>query len=177
MMSSTPIPDSCLEHQVQRDGLHTTPFREDLEEENPEVPPTPIQITSLILQGINLQSLLLVLTRQSNPPLKKRHHNVKEPDPFSGGSPDELCVFIFQYQIYFWACEGEFAIDTGKIFFAISYLRGVALDYFEPFINKLDPHQSLDFLEDWSVFVQKLYNIFGSYSPEDDDENAIVAIC
>jgi len=31
-------------------------------------------------------------------------------------------------------------------------------------------------LEDWSAFVQKLSNLFGSYSPEDDDENAIIAI-
>ena len=62
------------------------------------------------------------------------------------------------------------------MFFAISYLRGVALDYFEPFINEPDPYQNLDFLEDWTAFVQKLSNIFGSYSPEDDDEDAIVAI-
>ena len=31
-------------------------------------------------------------------------------------------------------------------------------------------------MEDWSAFVQKLSNLFGSYSPEDDDEDAIVAI-
>ena len=62
------------------------------------------------------------------------------------------------------------------MFFAISYLRGAALDYFEPFINELDPYQYLDFLEDWSAFVQKLSNVFGSYSPEDDNEDAIVAI-
>jgi len=36
--------------------------------------------------------------------------------------------------------------------------------------------QSFDFLEDWSAFVQKLSNIFGSYSPEDDNEDAIVSI-
>ena len=63
-----------------------------------------------------------------------------------------------------------------KIFFAISYLRGIALDYFEPFINELDPLQNFDFLEDWNVFVQKLSNIFGSYIPEDDDKDAIATI-
>jgi len=36
--------------------------------------------------------------------------------------------------------------------------------------------QSFDFLEDWSAFVQKLSNIFGSYSPEDDNEDTIVLI-
>jgi len=95
---------------------------------------------------------------------------------FSGGTPDDLHAFIFQCQIYFRACEGDFKEDSEKIYFAISYLRGIALDYFEPYINEPDPTQSLDFLEDWSAFVQKLSNIFGSYSPEDDDEDAIVAI-
>jgi len=52
----------------------------------------------------------------------------------------------------------------------------VALDYFEPFINKAKAYQNFDFLEDWSAFVQKLSNLFGSYSLEDDDEDAIVAI-
>jgi len=95
---------------------------------------------------------------------------------FSGGSPDKLRAFIFQCQIYFRACEGEFLEDTERIFFAISYLWGVALDYFEPFINKAKAYQNFDFLKDWSAFVQKLFNLFGSYSPEDDDEDAIVAI-
>jgi len=31
-------------------------------------------------------------------------------------------------------------------------------------------------LEDWPAFVQWLSNVFGSYSPEDNDENAIIAI-
>jgi len=120
--------------------------------------------------------LLLALTRQANPLPKKRYYNVKEPDPFSGGSPDELCVFIFQCQIYFHACRREFSKDTKKVFFAIFYLRGVALDYFKPFINKSDPYQGFDFLENWSAFVQKLSNVFGSYFPENNDEDAIVVI-
>jgi len=56
------------------------------------------------------------------------------------------------------------------------YPWGIALDYFEPFINKPDPYHNLDFLEDWSAFVQKLSNIFGFYLPKDDDDDVIVAI-
>jgi len=85
-------------------------------------------------------------------------------------------VFLFQCQIYFRASEGEFTKDSKKIFFVISYLRGIALDYFELFITEPDPLQSLDFLEDWSAFVQRLSNVFGSYSPEDDDKDAIITI-
>jgi len=52
----------------------------------------------------------------------------------------------------------------------------MALDYFEPFINEAEAYQSFNFLEEWSAFVQKLSNLFRSYLPEDDDEDAIVAI-
>ena len=50
------------------------------------------------------------------------------------------------------------------------------MDYFKPFISKADPSQSFDFLEEWLAFVQKLSNLFGSYSPEDDNKDAIIAI-
>jgi len=118
----------------------------------------------------------MALARRPGSQPKKRTKGVREPDLFSSGSPDELRAFIFQYQIYFRACEGEFTENTERIFFAISYLQGVALDYFEPFINEAEPHQNFDFLEEWSAFVQKLSNLFRSYLPEDDDEDAIVAI-
>jgi len=52
----------------------------------------------------------------------------------------------------------------------------MTLDYFELFINEPDLYQNLDFLKDWSAFVQRLSNIFSSYSPEDDNKNTIMAI-
>jgi len=82
---------------------------------------------------------LLNLARQPAPWTHKRHCGVKEPNTFSGGDADDLQAFIFQCQIYFRACKEEFSEDTEKIFFAIFYLRGIALDYFEPYINKPDP--------------------------------------
>ena len=64
-----------------------------------------------------------------------------------------MCAFILQYQIYFQAYEEELSENIKKIFFAISYLRGAALDYFELFINEPDPYHNLNFLEDWSAFI------------------------
>ena len=118
----------------------------------------------------------MTLARRPDSHLKKRNKGVREPDLFSRGSPDGLQAFIFQCQIYFCACKGEFTKDTEKIFFTISYLWGVVLDYFEPFVNEAEAYQNFDFLEEWSAFVQKLSNLFGSYSPEDNNEDAIVAI-
>ena len=50
------------------------------------------------------------------------------------------------------------------------------MDYFEPFINKSNPYHNLDFLEDWSAFVQKLSKNFGLYSLKNDDEDTIISI-
>jgi len=118
----------------------------------------------------------MALARQANLQPKKRSKGIKELDLFSGGSSNELWAFIFQCQIYFYACKGEFTKDTEKIFFVISYLCGITLDYFKLFINKADFYQSFDFLEEWPAFIQKLSNLFGSYSPEDDDKDTIIAI-
>jgi len=140
-------------------------------------PEIPTELTpSPKVSNLDLQNVLLTLARHSSQCSSKRYRGIKEPDLFNGGSLDELHAFIFQCQIYFCACEEDFREDTNRIFFAISYLRGIALDYFEPYINKPDPLQDFDFLENQLAFVQKLSNIFGSYSPEDDNEDAIVAI-
>ena len=73
-----------------------------LEEEEQEPTPTPTPVSPPAPPGFDLQTLLLALSRQAAPPpQKKRYRGVKEPDPFSGGSPDELRAFIFQCQIYF----------------------------------------------------------------------------
>ena len=125
---------------------------------------------------LDLCALLSALTNQANNPPKKRNRGIKESNSFSGGNPNKLRAFIFQYQIYFHVCKEEFREDSEKIFFAISYLWEIALDYFETFINETDLSQSFDFLEEQPAFVQKLSNLFGSYSPEDDDKDAIVAI-
>ena len=186
-LTTTPIerPLTAAQERAQRlpsqepNRLTSKEPEEVVTEDHPVRPESPPNLPSdppLDHSTLDLQTLLLALTRQASTQPKRRTKGVKEPDPFSGGSPDELRAFIFQCQIYFRACEGEFMEDTEKIFFAISYLRGVALDYFEPFINEADDLQAFDFLEDWLAFVQKLSNLFGSYSPEDDDEDAIVAI-
>jgi len=156
------------EKGTEKGSNYLGPFLSDL-------PEPPLESQNEI-SNLELCTALLVLARNNLPQPWKQHHAIREPDPFSGGSPNKLRAFIFQYQIYFQACEEEFREDSEKIFFAISYLRGIALDYFEPFINEPDPYHPLDFLEDWTAFVQWLSNVFRSYLPENNSEDAIVAI-
>jgi hypothetical protein len=122
----------------------------------------------------DLRKILLALAKGKEK--KKTPFKPREPDTFNGGTPQLLRTFIFQCQVYFNARSSEFSDDSDRIYFAISYLRGAALDYFEPYINEPVPNLDYDFLRDWQAFVQKLTNLFGSYSPEDDDEDAITSI-
>jgi len=105
---------------------------------------------------------------------KKTPFKPKEPDVFQGESAELLRTFIFQCQVYFNACRADFTDDVDRINFAISYLRGPALAFFEPLVN--DGKGPYDFFEKWDAFIQKLANNWGSYAPEDDDEDAITAI-
>ena len=60
------------------------------------------------------------------------------PDTFSGTEPDKLNNFLFQCHLYFCANLAQFDIDIVKINFAMTYLTGVAQDWFEVGLNQED---------------------------------------
>jgi len=146
-LTTTPVEHFLTATQERRQrtpqlGLENIIEDTPIEENNPTPIEAPDPVTNSVpntplnFGNLDIHALLTALAQQATPLVWKRTKGVKEPDLFSGRSPDELRAFIFQCQIYFRACEGEFKEDTEKIFFAILYLRGVALDYFEPFISK-----------------------------------------
>ena len=60
------------------------------------------------------------------------------PDTFSGTEPDKLNNFLFQCRLYFCANPAQFDMDIAKINFAMTYLTGVAQDWFEVGLNQED---------------------------------------
>ena len=60
------------------------------------------------------------------------------PDTFSGTEPDKLNNFLFQCHLYFCANLAQFDIDIVKINFAMTYLTGVAQNWFEVGLNQKD---------------------------------------
>ena len=75
------------------------------------------------------------------------------PDTFSGTEPDKLNNFLFQYHLYFPANPVQFDIDIAKINFAMTYLTGVAQDWFEVGLNQEDQGILQDWLSNWNLFV------------------------
>jgi len=67
------------------------------------------------------------------------------PDTFSSTELDKLNNFLFQCYLYFHTNLVQFDMDIVKINFAITYLTGVAQDWFEVGLNQEDQ----DILQDW----------------------------
>jgi hypothetical protein len=110
---------------------------------------------------------------------KKARLKPNPPTPFSGGTNEQLRTFLYECELAFNTNVGEYSTDREKIFFAISYLRGSASGFFQPYIldnGSLPADEQPEFLRNWEAFRKKLTEQFGSYSPEDDDETQLYSI-
>ena len=101
----------------------------------------------------NLAQAILLMTnelchREDQPPTHRA--KAKEPDTFDGSDPKKLNNFILLCNLYFHNNPAYFD-DEPKVTFALSYLRGTALEYFEPSI--LDSDDTPDWMDDWSAFL------------------------
>ncbi len=73
-----------------------------------------------------------VSTLLNNPRPNNIRTKVKEPDTFDGSDPWKLKAFIVSLQLNFNDRSTAFAVDASKVNYAISFLSGTALDWFEP---------------------------------------------
>jgi hypothetical protein len=125
----------------------------------------------------NLAQAILLMTeelRRRQTPLHKAKS--KEPDTFDGSDPRRLNSFIIMCNLFF-RNNPAYSDDNSKVTFALSYLRGTALDYFEPAI--LDSDAIPDWFDNWSAFVSMLRTQFGPLDPtaaaENDIDNLIMS--
>ena len=100
---------------------------------------------------------------------------VRNPDPYDGVDPKGIRTFLFQNQLVFNAKPRTFKSDSAKINYALSFLRGTALDHFEPYVMDMSTGEAepQDFLVYWSEFAEELLNQFGVTNEEEDAEDAL----
>jgi len=72
------------------------------------------------------------------PNTNSRGTKARIPNTLSGTKPDKLDNFLFQCRLYFHANPVQFDTDIAKINFAMTYLTGVAQDWFEVGLNQED---------------------------------------
>ena len=98
---------------------------------------------------------------------------------FHRGSNEQLCTFLYECELAFNTNESDFSSAREKIFYAISYFQGSASGFFQPYIlnyGRILVERQPTFLNNWEAFWEKFTQQFGSYSPEDDDENQLYTI-
>lgn len=107
------------------------------------------------------------LRRRENPTRKAK---IKEPDTYDGSDPRKLNNFILQCNLFF-RSSSVYDDDAARVSFALSYLRGMALDYFEPSI--IDSDDVPTWMDNWSAFVRTLRIQFGPIDPTAEAEESI----
>jgi len=99
------------------------------------------------------------------------------PDTFSNTEPDKLNNFLFQCYLYFCANLVQFNTNIVKINFTITYLTGVALDWFEVGLNQEDQGILQDWLSNWNLFVDELHQHFSLLDPIGEVANMLDNLC
>ena len=77
-------------------------------------------------------------------------------DTFNGSNPHKLNHFLFQCRLFFRASPLQFSTDEEKINFAMTYLSGVAQDWFKVALQQEDLSYAQPWLFTWHLFVEEL---------------------
>src|SRR5260370_30402537 len=96
------------------------------------------------------------------PPTQTHTH---APDTFGGSNPEDLWAFLLQCQIMFNAHPQNFTSESAKVFFAISYLKKSALEWFKQGILEDDLTQAPEWRSSWTEFVKELWTHFRPTNP------------
>jgi len=71
------------------------------------------------------------------------------PDTFDGSDPHKLNHFLFQCRLFFHANPSQFSTDKEKINFVMTYLSGVAQDWFKVALQQEDLSYAQPWLFTW----------------------------
>jgi hypothetical protein len=97
---------------------------------------------------------------------------VKEPETFDGTNPNKLREFLVSCSLVFSDRPDSFKKDEKMVRYVISYLKGSALDWFEPVLMG-DIGDIPDWLYNYNAFVRELTDHFGPYDFRGDAETAL----
>lgn len=186
--SATPS-SPLTEISAERPETPTTPRVEEVVDDEAEdpVPPTrwqtpppppptqPVDPTTSLAQAIALlaQSTQSLRGPPSTPtPARTK---IREPDTFDGSEPKKLRPFLVQLTLNYQDHPHAFPDDRAKVIYAISYLKGNALAWFEPDLLDSAPGPLGRPLWEtsFSAFVDELKLNFGPLDPISDAERRL----
>ena len=136
--------------QTERDDVSEPPVDDGETDNDPPTPRADAELTPTRL----LKEMIDATSRRSET-VKPR-----DPDTFDGSDPRKLKSFLVQCQLNFRDRPRAFNSDTRKVNYVLSYLRGSALEWFEPLILDGDDHPVLS---NYKQFSSQLLENFGPY--------------
>ena len=95
---------------------------------------------------------------------------LQEPDTFDGSDTNKLRVFILQCSLHFQDRANAFSSGRAKVIYALSFLTGPALSWFEPTLFGPAPPA---WASDWDLFHTELEANFGPFDPVREAEAEI----
>ena len=99
---------------------------------------------------------------------------VREPDQFDGTDPRKLRVFLVQLELNFQDHAKAFRMGRAKVTFVQSYLKGMALEWFEPDLLLAEDLALQPLWQDnFKEFVLELQTNFGPHDPVGDAEHQL----
>ncbi|KIN93895.1 hypothetical protein M404DRAFT_169876, partial [Pisolithus tinctorius Marx 270] len=97
-----------------------------------------------------------------------------EPDTFDGTDPKKLCTFFIWCELNFQDQPQAFRTNCAKVIFAQSYLKGMALEWFELDLLRVeDPDEWPLWMDSWREFVLELQTTFGPHDPVADAKSQL----
>jgi len=133
--------------------------------------PTP---DPLLLFAQVVQALTKVATASADRDSSSGRTKVCEPDTFDRTDPRKLRTFLVQCELNFQDHPKAFASDCARVTFAQSYLKGMALEWFEPdLLNSANPRAHPLWMDNYAQFVSKLKSNFGLHDPIGDAEHQL----
>jgi hypothetical protein len=167
--SRSETPENIVPSDSEPQGLFHQPNNPDNNPVDPDDDPDTNRLAAETTATLAESIMLMTqeLRRRETPGRKAK---AKEPDTFDGSNPKKLNNFILLCNLFF--CNSPaYSDDKHKVTFALSYLRGTALEYFEPSI--LDSDEVPDWMDNWSAFIRTLRIQFGLIDPTADAEDGI----
>jgi len=128
----------------------------------------------LLLFAQAVQALTKVATASADRDSSSGRTKVREPDTFDGTDPRKLRAFLVQCELNFQDRPKAFASDRARVTFAQSYLKGMALEWFEPdLLNSANPRAHPLWMDNYAQFISELKSNFGPHDPIGDAEHQL----
>ncbi|KIN98698.1 hypothetical protein M404DRAFT_31179 [Pisolithus tinctorius Marx 270] len=146
---------------------------DDDPEDEPDLPDLDTKPAITVLDNLALAIKLLAHNAHTSPESSSRT-KLCEPDTFDGTDPKKLHAFFIQCELNFQDRPKAFRTNHAKVIFMQSYLKGMALEWFEPDLLRLDdPNDWPLWMDSWREFVLELQTTFGPHDPVADAESQL----